>query len=861
MPPASPAPEAVARKLGYRDPAELILHLPLRYEDETRLTPIRAARVGETVQVEGVVVHAEVQPRPRRQLVVEIRDDAGSPLFFRLLHFYPNQVTQLKPGVRVRLMGEVRPGFFGGEMVHPRLRVVRPGTPLPTTLTPVYPSVAGLSQTAIRKAVSATLAEADLDETLPDDLLHRLALPAFAPTLARLHTPPPRIDQSALENRHDPAWRRLKFDELLAQQLSLRLAAHQRHALAAPTLAGDGGLSERLLASLPFPLTAAQRRTLGEIRHDLGRPHPMNRLLQGDVGSGKTLVAALSVLPALAAGTQAAVMAPTEILAEQLYLKFHEWLTPLGFKVAWVAAALKGKAKKQALADIADGTVAVAVGTHALFQAGVEFHNLALAVVDEQHRFGVDQRLALREKGKLPSLLGGAAGGEGETTDISTRAPSPYPLPEGEGKTVAQRKIPLPEETLAFARELRKTQTDAEQLIWKLLRDRRLADAKFVRQKPIGPYFLDFYCHEHKLAIELDGGQHAENQTHDEARERFLGSKGIGVLRFWNNQVLAETGAVLEAIWMRLQSQPSPTGRGQGEGATLDMADVAPSPPAPLPPGEGSTPHLLMMSATPIPRSLAMSYYADLDVSVIDELPPGRTPIATKVLSLTRRDEVIVRLHDYCLSGAQAYWVCPLVEESEKLQLKAAEESHVELVEALPELAIGLVHGRMKAEEKAAVMADFKAGKLHLLVATTVIEVGVDVPNAALMVIEHAERYGLAQLHQLRGRVGRGQRESACLLLYGNPLSDTARQRLRIIKDNADGFAIAREDLRLRGPGEFLGARQSGVPMLRFADLEADLELLEAARDSAEALLENHPGHVRHHLARWLPRGLDYLKA
>jgi ATP-dependent DNA helicase RecG len=627
-------------------------------------------------------------------------------LFCRLLHFYPNQLAQLKPGVRVRLMGEVRPGFFGGEMVHPRLRVVQPGTPLPTTLTPVYPSVAGLSQTAIRKAVAAALSEADLGETLPDDLLRPLALPAFAPTLTRLHSPSPRLDPNALQNRDDPAWRRLKFDELLAQQLSLRLAARQRHALSAPPLVGDGGLSERLLAALPFPLTAAQRRALGEIRHDLTRPHPMNRLLQGDVGSGKTLVAALSVLPALAAGNQVAVMAPTEILAEQLYLKFSEWLTPMGFKVAWVAAALKGKAKKQALADIADGTISVAVGTHALFQAGVEFCNLTLTVVDEQHRFGVGQRLALRQKGESAV----------DSVQLSEKAP------------------------------------------------------------------------------EADCGK------------------------------------------------PPPS-----DDCQLTTANCQP--------------HLLMMSATPIPRSLAMSYYADLDVSVIDELPPGRTPIATKVLSLARRDEVIARLRDYCLSGAQAYWVCPLVEESEKLQLKAAEQSYAELTEALPELAIGLVHGRRSAQEKAAAMAAFKAGELHLLVATTVIEVGVDVPNAALMVIEHAERYGLAQLHQLRGRVGRGQRESACLLLYGDPLSETAKQRLKIIKENADGFAIAREDLRLRGPGEFLGARQSGVPMLRFADLETDLDLLEMARDSAETLLAKHPDHVQRHLARWLPHGLAYLRA
>jgi ATP-dependent DNA helicase RecG len=479
--------------------------------------------------------------------------------------------------------------------------------------------------------------------------------------------------------RTTPGWQRIKFDELLAQQLSLRLAARQRQQLSAVSLTHDGGLAEKLLAALPFALTGAQRRALDEIHRDLARPHPMNRLLQGDVGSGKTLVAALTVLPALAAGGQVAVMAPTEILAEQLFLKFCEWLQPLGMQVAWIAAATKGKAKKDSLARIASGEINVAVGTHALFQAGVSFANLTLTIVDEQHRFGVGQRLALREKGGL---------------------------------------------------------TDANHM-----------------------------------------------------------------------------------------------------------------------------PHLLMMSATPIPRSLAMSYYADLDVSVIDELPPGRTPIATKVMSMKRRDEVIGRLRDYCQTGAQAYWVCPLVEESEKLQLRAAEESHAELTELLPELNIGLVHGRMKGEEKAAAMTAFKAGETHLLVATTVIEVGVDVPNAALMVIEHAERYGLAQLHQLRGRVGRGARESTCLLIYGDALSDTGRQRLSIIKQYADGFAIAREDLKLRGPGEFMGARQSGQQILRFANLETDLDLLEAARNTAEELLTHQPEVANRHLARWLPRGLDYLRA
>ncbi|MDP2787977.1 MAG: ATP-dependent DNA helicase RecG [Pseudomonadota bacterium] len=708
--------DLVARKLGYACVQDLILHLPMRYLDETHLTPLRDVRMGVDVQVEGIVVHAEVQNRPRRQLLVEIAESAApasSHLHFRLLHFYPSQLSQLQPGVRVRLFGEVRPGFFGAEMVHPQMRVVRENTPLPATLTPVYPAVAAFSQNAIRKAVEIALQQADLSETLPDNVLEKLfvgcgyrrvgassersephhlprheercgsyltasyVLPSFADALRALHHPQPDADLNALETQTTPAWQRIKFDELLAQQLSLRLAARQRDQLSAVSLAGDGGLSERLLAALPFALTAAQGRSLQEIRRDLARPHPMNRLLQGDVGSGKTLVAALTLLPALAAGGQVAVMAPTEILAEQLFLKMREWLQPLGMEVAWVAAALKGKAKKENLARIAAGEIHVAVGTHALFQAGVSFANLTLTIVDEQHRFGVGQRLALREKGS-------------------------------------------------------------------------------------------------------------------------------------------------EA---------------------------------------GQTPHLLMMSATPIPRSLAMSYYADLDVSVIDELPPGRTPIATKVLPLKRRDEVVGRLRDYCQSGAQAYWVCPLVEESEKLQLRAAEESHVELTDLLPELNIGLVHGRMKSEEKAAVMAAFKAGEIHLLVATTVIEVGVDVPNAALMVIEHAERYGLAQLHQLRGRVGRGARLSTCLLLYGDALSDSGRQRLRIIKEHADGFAIAREDLKLRGPGEFMGARQSGQQILRFANLETDLDLLQAARDVAEELLTHQPEVADRHLARWLPRGLDYLRA
>jgi len=677
---AGPDRDQIARKLGYDRAADLVLHLPLRYEDETRLTPVDAAPHGQPVQVEATVVEQEVRRHPRRQLIVTFRDshpdmpEDTPPIRFqsRWLHFYPSQLTQLAPGVRVRLFGELRPGLFGSEMVHPRYRVVKPETPLADELTPVYPTVAGISQAAIRKAVQAALAEGPLEETLPEWLLADLGLPPFKQAVLQLHRPPP--DGPRAQHDTTQAWRRLKFDELLAQQLSLRQYRSARQQVQGRALLDHEGLTDRLLKGLPFRLTAAQDRAWTEIRRDLAGDHPMHRLLQGDVGSGKTCVAALAALTAVGSGHQAAVMAPTEILAEQLYLKFTEWLTPLDIPVVWLAAALKPKARQSALEALASGQARVGIGTHALFQEEVRFQSLALAVVDEQHRFGVEQRLALRDKAN---------------TDLT-----------------------------------------------------------------------------------------------------------------------------------------------------------------------GHAPHLLMMSATPIPRSLAMSYYADLDVSVIDELPPGRTPILTRVIGQGRRMEVINRLRDLCLAGAQAYWVCPLVEESEKLNLKAALDTQAELAQALPDLEVGLIHGRMKGDEKAQVMGRFKAGDIHLLVATTVIEVGVDVPNAGLMVIEHAERMGLAQLHQLRGRVGRGARESACILLYAAPLSDTARRRLAIIRDHHDGFAIARADLDMRGPGEFMGARQSGQAMLRFADLEADLDLLEAARSRADRLLRGDPARVVAHLARWLPRGL-----
>jgi ATP-dependent DNA helicase RecG len=664
-------------KLGLSSALDLVLHLPLRYEDETQLARLRDVRAGDTAQVEVEVLGAEIQFRPKRILVCRARD-GDEELTLRFFHFYPSQLRQLAAGVRLRVMGELRRGFFGAEMIHPRWRVVRGEELLPESLTPIYPSTAGLAQPLLRKLIGRALAAADLSDPLPDELRTRLRLPPFEDSIRYLHNPPPDAPQAALQQRTHPAWRRVKFDELLAQQLSMRLHHRRRRSARAPALDPPGPLSARLLAQLPFRLTRAQKRVLAEIRADLAQPHPMQRLLQGDVGSGKTIVAALAALQAVESARQVAVMAPTEILAEQHHAKLGAWLAPLGVQVAWLAGSLTKRDKRAALARVRSGAAQVAVGTHALFQDQVEFRDLALAVVDEQHRFGVHQRLALRLKGTLES----------------------------------------------------------------------------------------------------------------------------GELQ----------------------------------------------------------PHQLMMSATPIPRTLAMSYYADLDVSVIDELPPGRTPVVTKLLSESRRDEVTARVRDACMAGRQAYWVCPLIEESEALQLQTAIDTFEGLQRTFPELSVGLVHGRLPSADKAAVMEAFKSGGVQLLVATTVIEVGVDVPNASLMVIEHAERMGLSQMHQLRGRVGRGAQASVCILLYQEPLSDTARERLRIMYKVSDGFEIARHDLRIRGPGELLGARQSGVPMLRFADLEADLDLLDAARGAAERLLQEAPERARAHLQRWMGGRQEYLR-
>jgi ATP-dependent DNA helicase RecG len=671
IPGATPVVAAKLEKLGLTRQADLVLHLPLRFEDETRITPVVAAVPGAAAQFDVTAVSAEIAYRPRRQLVCRTADDTGE-LVLRFLNFYPSQLKALQPGARLRVFGEVRGGFWGGEIVHPRFRVLHGDEALPTALTPVYPTTAGLGQATLRRLIERALDEADLAETLPAELLERLELADFAASVRLLHFPPAGLAPEALAAAQRPAWRRIAFDELLAQQISLRQAHATRRARGAPALAGDGLLTGRLLAGLPFRLTEAQQRVWREIAADLAQPHPMQRLLQGDVGSGKTVVAALAMLQAVESGHQAALMAPTEILAEQHWRKLAAWLAPLGIEVAWLSGSMKKKEKQAVVAKVGAGETALIVGTHALIEENVEFARLGLAVVDEQHRFGVRQRLALKQK--------------------------------------------------------------------------------------------------------------------------------------------------------------------------------------------GAQAHQLAMSATPIPRTLAMSYYADLDVSVIDALPPGRTPVVTKLVSEGRRHEIVDKVRALCRAGRQVYWVCPLIEESEALQLKTAEDTLAHLTAELPELAIGLVHGRLKPEEKAAAMAAFAANAIQLLVATTVIEVGVDVPNASLMVIEHAERFGLAQLHQLRGRVGRGAAESACVLLYAAPLSETARQRLKIIYENSDGFEIARQDLHLRGPGEFVGARQSGLPLLRFADLE-DGALVETARTAAEEMLARWPEHAQIHLARWLGGRTELLKA
>jgi ATP-dependent DNA helicase RecG len=678
------------QKMGLDSPMALALHLPSRYEDETELFTIEETlNQGRfsSAQTQGVVIRNQVLFRPRRQMLVTIEDETAT-LQLRFLNFYPSQQKQMAVGTHIRVRGEVREGFQGPEMVHPTVKALAADAPLPTSLTPVYPASAGVSQTIIRKAVAQALRDPSLQDSLAEFLPKKLMTellpsndwPSLQSAITYLHQPPADANTQALLERTDPAWRRVQFEELLAQQISLKRAHAIRRERHAPSFAKplkDKSLEEDLLKTLPFTLTSAQARVWSEIGHDLEKSFPMNRLLQGDVGSGKTVVAALAAARVMDHGYQAAVMAPTEILAEQHYLKMKEWFEPLGVSIAWLSGSLKAKEKRLAQEMIESGHAQLIIGTHALIQESVSFSKLGLAVIDEQHRFGVRQRLEIQQR--LGSEL--------------------------------------------------------------------------------------FYCHQ------------------------------------------------------------------------------------------------LMMSATPIPRTLAMTYYADLDVSVIDELPPGRKPITTKVVRATRRDEVIGGLHSWLSKGLQAYWVCPLIEESEALQLQTAVESYEQLTQALPSFKVGLVHGRLKAEEKAAVMAAFKANEIQLLVATTVIEVGVDVPNAALMVIEHAERFGYAQIHQLRGRVGRGSADSVCILMYAEPLSMAAKERLQTLREVSDGFVIAERDLSLRGPGELLGAKQSGDAMLRFVDLQRDAWLIELAQQAAERLLVEHADLVERHLERWLGSRAEFLKA
>jgi ATP-dependent DNA helicase RecG len=667
-------------RLGLTTPEAFILHLPLRYEDETQIQSIATLRPGMSAQVEGEIVRSDVILKPRRQLTAVLRDDTAE-IGLRWLTFYPSQQNQMKAGKRWRVRGEVRgSSLYGYELIHPRISI--PDAPLSAALTPIYPTTDGLSQPSLRKAIAQALTTVSMVDTLPATLVKKLDLMTFEEAVRTLHAPTPEMDAQALMEHDHPAWIRIKFDELLAQQLSLAAARAARQSKQAQSYQSksDHGLVSKLKSALPFKLTAAQQRVSEEIAADLGRSFPMYRLLQGDVGSGKTVVAALAALQAIEHGAQVALMAPTEILAEQHYVKLKSWCEPLGIHVSWLAGSVSTRDRREALDAIRSGAAKLVVGTQALIQETVDFHSLGLIIVDEQHRFGVTQRLTLSKKGEHTTL------------------------------------------------------TD----------------------------------------------------------------------------------------WV---------------------------------------PHQLTMSATPIPRTLAMTFYADLEVSSIDELPPGRTPVVTKLIASDRRNELIQHISQACAKGQQTYWVCPLVEESEALDLQTAVDTHIDLTQALVGLRVGLVHGRLPTAEKARVMQAFRSGEIDVLVATTVIEVGVDVPNASMMVIEHAERFGLAQLHQLRGRVGRGALQSVCVLLYQAPLSLIARQRLKAMYETQDGFEIAQRDLDLRGPGELLGARQSGMALLKFADLATDSSLVRMAREVATDLRQHAPEVVEKHLSRWMRGREDYLRS
>lgn len=673
----NPSPNTLAKfkALGLHTPFDFVLHLPRRYEDLTRLHHIASLQLGQQAYIEGVIEGLHIRQGTHLQLIGRLRDESGS-IRLRWVHFYPNQKAKFEKLGRVRVQGEVRGSEqWGYEIIHPKFSEAK--APLPNTLTPIYPATQGLHQDTLRKAIKQAFKQCDIQELLPVSFLERYALMPLSQALDALHHP--KVDErEPLLNRTHPAWRRVKFDEMLAQQIALQEARDSRQRLRAHALSLDEQhpLYQAVLQAFGHPLTAAQMRVLAQMREDLARPFPMHRLLQGDVGSGKTIVAALLAAMVIAQGGQVALMVPTEILAEQHTQKMQAWFAPQGVEVAYLVSDLKAKAKKALYQQIQSGQAKLVVGTQALIQDAVQFAQLDLVIIDEQHRFGVGQRLHLNQKGQE---------------------------------------------------------------------------------------------HHH--------------------------------------------------------------------------------------------PHQLHMSATPIPRSLAMSYLADLDVSVLDELPPGREPIITKLINQNRYSELIGSLCRACEEGRQVYWVCPLIEESETLQLQTAVKTHEMLCEALPHLRIGLLHGRLTGEEKAAIMHAFAEHALDVLVATTVIEVGVDVPNASIIVIENAERFGLAQLHQLRGRVGRGATQSYCLLVYQAPLSSTANIRLRAMYETQDGFEIARRDLALRGPGEFLGLRQSGDALFRFVDMQEDAELIEQAREAALLLLQQYRSIALAHRDRWLRIRQDYLRS
>jgi ATP-dependent DNA helicase RecG len=667
-----PALAAKLEKLGLHHVEDLLFLLPLRYEDRTQLVRIGSLVAGTRCLVSGDVLLSEVTFRGRRNLLVRVGDGSGQ-LTLRFFHFSRQQQAQFQPGVRVSCFGEVRRGSSGFEMIHPEYRLLREGqdTAMNDSLTPIYPATEGVQQGRLRYLTDQALKsmrKAPPEELLPPSITQKLGMPSLANAIGYLHRPPPDADLSQLLAGRHPCQQRLAFEELLAHYLSLRSLRALAETEAAPALTGGQEQVSAFIGDLPFTLTGAQARVVDDILADLGQPHPMMRLIQGDVGSGKTVVAAIACLKAISCGVQAAIMAPTEILAEQHWRNFSDWFRPLGVEPAWLSGSQKAAARRAALAAIADGSAQLVVGTHALFQEGVEFQQLALVVIDEQHRFGVHQRMALRDKG--------------------------------------------------------------------------------------------------------------------------VGSTGH--------------------------------------------------------------PHQLVMTATPIPRTLAMAAYADLDTSVIDELPPGRTPVTTVALPDTRRGDIVARVRAAVESGQQAYWVCPLIEESEVLDYQAAEKSYAMLTEALPDIHVGLVHGRMRPTEKEQGMQAFKQGLIQVLVATTVIEVGVDVPNASLMIVENAERMGLSQLHQLRGRVGRGAAQSHCVLLYKPPLGRIAKERLGVLRDTNDGFVVAQRDLELRGPGELLGTRQTGLPDYRVANLVRDADLMPQVQVAAEELRRSSTGNAAAIVRRWL---------